>query len=274
MRAAEYRLSQVSLVVSFVINETSSSGSSTRCRFLVRKAFRRLLITFRAEICACNDAASSSADAASIGGGPIMLAPGSPAPRRRRPTSQQVGLPEWGRAGARTARGFDAYHSGGAVRVRRAAEQTPARAPGPILAQRRAAKDPATFQGTAPRSRIEGSVGVPRAGAESSNSHSGGLDLLALKTCSAASAAVSHRRFLGLEPGGCPARRGRTASIHTSDSSDARAIRAERSARSTPTALTLARETRPQRRGPAARDAVGAPSDSKPWARAAATSKG
>ena len=116
---------------------------------------------------------------------------------------------------------------------------TPARAPGPILAQRRAAKDPATFQGTAPRSRIGGFVGVPRAGEESSNSHSGGLDLLALKTCSAASAAVSHRRFLGLEPGGCPARRGRTASIRTSDSSDARAIRAERSARSTPTALTL-----------------------------------
>ena len=118
----------------------------------------------------------------------------------------------------RTARGFDAYHSGGAVRVRRAAEMTPARAPGPILAQRRAAKDPATFQGTAPRSRIGGFVGVPRAGGESSNSHSGGLDLLALKTCSAASAAVSHRRFLGLEPGGCPARRGRTVPIRTSGS--------------------------------------------------------
>ena len=75
MRAAEYNDSQVSLTVSAVMSETSSSGCSTRCRFLRRKAFMRRRMTFRAEIWACKDAASSSTDAAaSRGGGPIMAA--------------------------------------------------------------------------------------------------------------------------------------------------------------------------------------------------------
>ena len=218
-------------MVSFVINETSSSGCSCRCRFRpLLKAFRRRRMTLSAEIWAWSDAASASASPLCMGGGPIILL-GQPGA-----ATAAVGLgaklvavcPD--RYGGPHGSGLDAYHSGGAVRVRRAAEMTPARAPGPILAQRRAAKDPATFQGTAPRSRMGGCGGVPRAGEGSSKGRGAGLGLLALKTCSAASAAVSHRRFLGLEPGGCPARRGRTASIHTSDSSDARAVRAERRA--------------------------------------------
>ena len=107
MRAAEYRLSQVSRIVSAVINETSSSGASCLWRFRpLLNAFMRLRITFKAEIWACKDAASSSTDAAaSRGGGPIIL---------------MRAAPLWG-AWGRTARGFDANHSGGAVRVRGAA---------------------------------------------------------------------------------------------------------------------------------------------------------
>ena len=117
---------------------------------------------------------------------------------------------------------------------------------------------------TAPRSRLEGCGGVPRASDGSSRGRGAGPLPTSPQTCSAASAAVSHRRFLGLEPGGCPARRGRTASIHRSDSSDARAICAERRALHKHSAHPSTPARRPRPRG---RDAVDA---SRRWARAAA----
>ena len=104
MRAAEYRLSQVSRIVSFVIIETSSSWTSCRCRFRpLLKAFMRRRMTFKADIWACRDAASASASALRIGGGPIILAglPGGPA--------------------ARSARGPASSWTGGVRAVRRAA---------------------------------------------------------------------------------------------------------------------------------------------------------
>ena len=164
MRAAEYRLSQVSRIVSAVMSETSSSGASCLWRFLpLLKAFMRRRMTFKAEIWACRDAASSSADAAaSRGGGPIILVLlGSPS---RAPGAARLG------ESMRTTR----------VVPYACAEQPygrPRECTARFIGSAAAAKDnPRRRAGpeTALRSRIDGCGGVPRAGEGYAGSRSAG----------------------------------------------------------------------------------------------------
>ena len=121
---------------------------------------------------------------------------------------------------------------------------------------------------TAPRSRLGGRGGLPWEAEASLGSRSGG-PLPTSPSCSArreAPLSVVNDGARGCEAARCVAD-GPSRPVEAAT----RAICAERRARSkSHSAVARPPRRRPQRRGTAARDAVGAPPESKPWARAAA----